>query len=155
MDVAPCGRAHADGHGHRLGRWRHARHSCGAQCFSSLLVSSCLLSCSVLLPFYWLVLIFFVGDGLLHRALVDSQAEGYVIGSCIKHIPVAGRDITAYVQQLLRDREVGIPPEQSLAVAKAIKERYSYVCPDIVKEFQKYDQEGAKWIKQVRSQIHC
>ena len=27
------------------------------------------------------------------------------------------------------------------------QERYSYVCPDIVKEFQKYDQEGAKWIK--------
>ena len=26
------------------------------------------------------------------------QAEGYVIGSCIKHIPLAGRDITGFVQ---------------------------------------------------------
>eukprot|EP00048_Salpingoeca_helianthica_P014474 m.221864 g.221864 ORF g.221864 m.221864 type:complete len:415 (+) comp15904_c0_seq1:60-1304(+) len=85
------------------------------------------------------------GDGVTH---VIPVAEGYVIGSCIKHIPVAGRDITAFVQQLLRDRETGIPPEQSMFVAKAIKERYSYVCPDIVKEFQKYDLEGAKWIKQ-------
>ena len=58
------------------------------------------------------------GDGVTH---VIPVAEGYVIGSCIKHIPVAGRDITAFVQQLLRDREVGIPPEQSLAVAKAVK----------------------------------
>lgn len=50
-----------------------------------------------------------------------SQAEGYVIGSCIKHIPIAGRDITYFTQQLLREREVGIPPEQSLETAKAIK----------------------------------
>ena len=50
-----------------------------------------------------------------------TQAEGYVIGSCIKHIPIAGRDITYFIQQILREREVGIPPEQSLETAKAIK----------------------------------
>ena len=69
-----------------------------------------------------------------------------MIGSCIKHIPIAGRDITYFIQQLLRDREVGIPPEQSLETAKAVKERYSYVCPDLVKEFNKYDTDGSKWI---------
>lgn len=53
--------------------------------------------------------------------LPSPQAEGYVIGSCIKHIPIAGRDITYFTQQLLREREVGIPPEQSLETAKAIK----------------------------------
>lgn len=52
---------------------------------------------------------------------LSLQAEGYVIGSCIKHIPIAGRDITYFIQQLLREREVGIPPEQSLETAKAIK----------------------------------
>ena len=52
------------------------------------------------------------------------QAEGYVIGSCIKHIPIAGRNITSFIQTLLREREIGIPPEQSLETAKAIKERY-------------------------------
>ncbi|OWJ99812.1 ACTR3, partial [Cervus elaphus hippelaphus] len=55
------------------------------------------------------------GDGVTH---VIPVAEGYVIGSCIKHIPIAGRDITYFIQQLLRDREVGIPPEQSLETAK-------------------------------------
>ena len=36
------------------------------------------------------------GDGVTH---VIPVAEGYVIGSCIKHIPIAGRDITYFVQQ--------------------------------------------------------
>jgi actin-related protein 3 len=85
------------------------------------------------------------GDGVTH---VIPVAEGYVIGSCIKHIPIAGRDITAFVQQLLRDREPQIPPAQSLETAKEIKERFSYICPDIVKEFGKYDSDPGKWIKQ-------
>ncbi|RXN34476.1 actin-related 3B [Labeo rohita] len=58
------------------------------------------------------------GDGVTHAIPV---AEGYVIGSCIKHIPIAGRDITYFIQQLLREREIGIPPEQSLETAKAVK----------------------------------
>ncbi|KAJ1099569.1 hypothetical protein NDU88_004669 [Pleurodeles waltl] len=85
------------------------------------------------------------GDGVTH---VIPVAEGYVIGSCIKHIPIAGRDVTYFIQQLLREREVGIPPEQSLETAKTIKEKYCYICPDIVKEFTKYDVEPCKWIKQ-------
>uniref|UniRef100_A0A3B3TEI5 Actin related protein 3B n=1 Tax=Paramormyrops kingsleyae TaxID=1676925 RepID=A0A3B3TEI5_9TELE len=87
------------------------------------------------------------GDGVTHAIPV---AEGYVIGSCIKHIPIAGRDITYFIQQLLREREVGIPPEQSLETAKAVKERYCYICPDIVKEFTKYDTDPGRWIKKYR-----
>jgi len=88
------------------------------------------------------------GDGVTH---VIPVADGYVIGSCIKHIPIAGRDITYFIQQLLREREVGIPPEQSLETAKAIKEKYCYVCPDMVKEFHKYDTDPDKWIKRYES----
>jgi len=85
------------------------------------------------------------GDGVTH---VIPVAEGYVIGSSIKHIPLAGRDITAFVQQLMRDREGrAIPPAESLEVAKRVKETYSYVCPDLVKEFTKYDTNPEKWIK--------
>ncbi|KNC83996.1 hypothetical protein SARC_03757 [Sphaeroforma arctica JP610] len=32
--------------------------------------------------------------------------------------------------------------------AKRIKESYSYVCPDIAKEFKKYDADPERWIKQ-------
>eukprot|EP00043_Microstomoeca_roanoka_P001376 m.32336 g.32336 ORF g.32336 m.32336 type:complete len:412 (-) comp10780_c0_seq1:693-1928(-) len=88
------------------------------------------------------------GDGVTH---VIPVAEGYVIGSCIKHIPIAGRDITYFVQQLLRERETGIPPEQSLEVAKAIKEKYTYVCPDIVKEFERFDKQPEKYFKKYES----
>lgn len=88
------------------------------------------------------------GDGVTH---VIPVAEGYVIGSCIKHIPIAGRDITFFVQQLLREREAGIPPEQSMETAKTIKERWGYICPDIAKEFAKYEAEPAKWIKKYES----
>lgn len=55
------------------------------------------------------------GDGVTHCIPV---ADGYVVGSCIKHIPIAGRNITYFIQSLLRERETGIPPEQSLETAK-------------------------------------
>jgi len=84
------------------------------------------------------------GDGVTH---VIPVAEGYVIGSCIKHIPLAGRDITTFVLQLLRERNEAIPPADALEVAKKVKEMYSYVCPDLAKEFNKYDAEPAQWFK--------
>ena len=33
------------------------------------------------------------GDGVTH---VFPVADGFVIGSCVKHIPLAGRDITKF-----------------------------------------------------------
>lgn len=79
----------------------------------------------------------------------EHQAEGYVIGSAIKHIPIAGRDITYFVQQLLRDRgeAANIPPEDSRRVAERIKEDYSYVCQDIVREFRRYDEDPLKYFE--------
>jgi len=85
------------------------------------------------------------GDGVTH---VIPVAEGYVIGSCIKHIPLAGRDITSFIQQMLRERKEPIPPEDYFLAARTIKEKYSYVCPDIIKEFGKYDEKPEKYIKQ-------
>jgi len=35
-------------------------------------------------------------------------------------------------------------------VARRIKEQYCYVCPDMAKEFKKYDDDPGKWIKQHR-----
>jgi len=84
------------------------------------------------------------GDGVTH---VIPVAEGYVIGSSIKHIPLAGRTISQFIQQLHRERGENIPPAQQLDIAKRIKELYSYVCPDLVKEFSKYDTERDQWFK--------
>jgi len=76
------------------------------------------------------------GDGVTH---VIPVFEGYVIGSCIRHIPLAGRDVTNFIIQILRDRGEKLPPENAIEVAKQIKEANCYVCPDLVKEYQKYD----------------
>ena len=52
------------------------------------------------------------GDGVTH---IIPVADGYVIGSCIKHIPLAGRDITNFIQLLMREvRRRPPPPRHSL-----------------------------------------
>lgn len=86
------------------------------------------------------------GDGVTH---VIPCAEGYVIGSAIKHIPIAGRDISQFVLNLMRERGemAAVPPEDQLKVASRVKENYSYVCQDIVREFRKYDEEPYKYFE--------
>jgi actin-related protein 3 len=84
------------------------------------------------------------GDGVTH---VIPVADGYVIGSAIKHVPLAGRTITQFIQQLMRERKEPVPPEDALEVAKRVKEMYSYVCPDLAKEFAKYDEKPDKYFK--------
>lgn len=70
------------------------------------------------------------GDGVTH---VIPVADGFVIGSAIKSIPIAGKDLTLFVQQLMRERGEPIPPEDTLEAARRVKEEHSYVCSDIVK----------------------
>lgn len=82
------------------------------------------------------------GDGVTH---IIPVVEGYVIGSCIRHIPLAGRDITDFILQQLRDRGENVPPDDALNIAKKIKERYCYVCPNLVKEYKKYDEDASKF----------
>lgn len=83
------------------------------------------------------------GDGVTH---VIPVAEGYVIGSAIKNVPIAGRDITNFIQQMLRDRG---ELDASLKTAEAIKQEFCYVSPDLVKEFNKYDRDGSKFAQYV------
>ncbi|AOA62607.1 Actin-related protein 3 [Komagataella phaffii CBS 7435] len=79
------------------------------------------------------------GDGVTH---VIPVAEGYVIGSAIKNIPLAGRDITIFIQTLLRDRG---EPDTSLRTAEQIKQQFCYTSSDIVKEFNRFDSNPEKF----------
>ena len=82
-----------------------------------------------------------IGDGVTH---VIPVIDGYVVPSAIKHIPIAGRDITKFIQQMLRERGEAIPSEESLAVAQAIKERFGYVARHgLSREFELFDAECA------------
>ncbi|XP_015689637.1 actin-related protein 3 isoform X1 [Oryza brachyantha] len=85
-----------------------------------------------------------VGDGATH---IVPVADGYVIGSSIRSIPITGKDVTQFIQQLLKERGEHIPQEESFDVARRVKEMYCYTCSDIVKEFNKHDREPNKYIK--------
>jgi actin-related protein 3 len=82
------------------------------------------------------------GDGVTH---IIPVVEGYVIGSCIKHIPLAGRDVSNFVIEMLRARGEPLLPDLALEIAKKIKEKYCYVSPDIVKEYIKYDEDPTRF----------
>ena len=56
-------------------------------------------------------------------------ADGYVIGSCIKHIPLAGRDITNFIQLLMRERENTIPPDDAMEVCSFISLHFLFYFP--------------------------
>jgi len=47
--------------------------------------------------------------------------------------------VTNFMIQILRDRGEPLDPMAAIEVAKKIKESYCYVCPDLVKEYKKYD----------------
>lgn len=85
-----------------------------------------------------------VGDGATH---IVPVADGYVIGSSIRSIPITGKDVTQFIHQLLKERGENIPAEESFDVARRIKEMYCYTSSDIVKEFNKHDKEPSKYVK--------
>jgi len=53
--------------------------------------------------------------------------------------------VTNFIVDTLRNRSENFPPDDALTVAKKIKESYCYVCPDIVKEYQKYDTDPTRF----------
>ena len=91
-----------------------------------------------------------IGDGVTH---VIPVSDGYVIGGSIKSVPLAGRDLNLFVQQLLRERGERVPPEQSLDVARRIKEQHCYVCKDIAKEFWAHERMPGEHVVQM-SGVH-
>lgn len=88
------------------------------------------------------------GDGVTH---IFPVCDSYVIGSCVKNIPLAGRDMTQYILQSLKDRGEKFPPEDSNEIAAKIKEKYGYVCNDVLKEYAKFDKKKVDEGKLVQS----
>lgn len=78
------------------------------------------------------------GDGVTH---VFPVCDGYVISSCVKNIPLAGRDITNYTLQSLKDRGEVFTAGDGNEIAAKVKEKYGYVCKDVLKEFNSYDKK--------------
>lgn len=78
------------------------------------------------------------GDGVTH---VVPICEGYVLGSNIKHIPIAGRKITKFMSKLIKDRNENITVEDLYFATMELKEKYGYVCKEILAEYEKFDKK--------------
>ena len=83
------------------------------------------------------------GDGVTH---VIPIVDGFVISNAIRHIPLAGRDITQFVLEQLRGRGEAVPPEDAMRIAQRVKEQHCYISRDIADEFNKFDADPAKHI---------
>lgn len=64
------------------------------------------------------------GDGVTH---IIPIAHGFVINSCIKHIPICGRDITKFVMHKIKQRNDQIQQEDLMDTARKVKESYCHV----------------------------
>ncbi|GLC47861.1 hypothetical protein PLESTB_000033500 [Pleodorina starrii] len=83
-----------------------------------------------------------VGEGVAH---IIPVVDGFVLEGAIKSLPLAGRAVTGFVQQMLRERGEPVPPELSLDVCRRIKEGHCYVAPDMLREFGRYDRDPGKY----------
>ena len=78
------------------------------------------------------------GDGVTH---VVPICDGFVVGTSIKHIPIAGRKITKFIEQMIRERGEKINTEDLYYAAMDIKEKHGYLAKDLLEEFSKYDEK--------------
>ncbi|KAK8803745.1 hypothetical protein WA158_001439 [Blastocystis sp. Blastoise] len=76
---------------------------------------------------------------------VIPVAEGYVLSSSSRVLPIGGKDITAFIHKQLRLRNEKIPPEDMMDTCRYIKEHYCYSADNIWKEFKKYDSNKDKF----------
>lgn len=81
------------------------------------------------------------GDGNTH---VFPVCDGFVIGSCVKSIPLAGSDMTEYIMKeiIARNEHATLGAKGGLPeLARVIKEKECYVAKDLLKEFEKFDEK--------------
>ena len=81
------------------------------------------------------------GDGVTH---VVPICDGFVIGSEIKHVPIAGRRITKFIENMIRDRGEKINTEDLYLASMKLKEKYGYIATDLLQELGKFDKKTEK-----------
>ena len=78
------------------------------------------------------------GDGVTH---IVPICDGFVLGSNIKHIPIAGRKITKFMEQMIRERGEKINTEDLYYATMELKEKHGYLAKDLIEEFAKFDKK--------------
>jgi len=86
------------------------------------------------------------GDGCTHCIPV---VDGYVVGSAIRSIPLAGRDVTRHMLHMLRSSHgAALPPLQAADLAVKVKEQLCYTCSNPEREAGKYTSEPGKYARE-------
>ena len=78
------------------------------------------------------------GDSETH---IVPICDGFVDGSNIRHIPVAGRKITKFMEQMIKKRGEKICNEDLYFATTELKEKYGYLTKDLLEEFSKFDKK--------------
>ena len=71
---------------------------------------------------------------MIHQIYNNTQVAGEVVPETVRTFPIAGREITQYIQKILEERE-GL---KASSYAQHIKETYCYACPNVQLEYDKY-----------------
>ncbi|KAK7563964.1 actin-domain-containing protein [Phyllosticta citricarpa] len=81
------------------------------------------------------------GDGVSHAVPVF---QGFQIANAIQRIDIAGRDVTDYLQTLLRKSGYVFHTSAEKEIVKDIKQQHSYVCLDPIKEEKEWTGSTAR-----------
>ncbi|TKX20908.1 actin-like protein 5 [Elsinoe australis] len=88
------------------------------------------------------------GDGVSHAVPVY---EGFAVGNSVRRIDVAGRDVTEYLQTLLRKSGYVFHTSAEKEVVRGLKEKMSYIALDPRREEKEWTSLGGrgaegKWV---------
>ena len=78
------------------------------------------------------------GDDITH---IIPICDGTIVGSSIKHFPIAGKKITNFMEQMIKERGEKINSVDLYYATMELKEKYGYLSRDLMLSFSIFDRK--------------